>query len=71
MCLRPFDFADEYVFAIEPDLTITNAIIHVPAGRWNKLWGMAGRDKDATYAPMCLYERLKRRYLDDRSQPAD
>lgn len=139
VCLRPFDLVAEYVFATEPDLTITNAVLRVPPGSevmhyayarcvdlgrrrkqwgvtgprllaeavgecelgrcavhhrvfmpfdwpdwegcldptrewqidpetlslhlWNKLWAKAGRDKDASYAPGCLYEVLKRRFL--------
>lgn len=31
---------------------------------WNEKWRRAGADKDADYEPACLYERLKRRYLD-------
>jgi mannosyltransferase OCH1-like enzyme len=30
---------------------------------WNELWRREGRDKDAEFAPDCLYETLKRRYL--------
>ncbi len=30
---------------------------------WNEMWRRDGRDKDATYPPDCLYERLKSKYL--------
>jgi mannosyltransferase OCH1-like enzyme len=30
---------------------------------WNEKWRAAGQDKNAQYAPDCLYEKLKRRYL--------
>jgi hypothetical protein len=30
---------------------------------WNEKWRRAGRDKDASYPPDCLYERLKARFL--------
>lgn len=30
---------------------------------WNEMWRRAGRDKDASYPPQCIYEPLKRRYL--------
>jgi len=30
---------------------------------WNEMWRRADRDKDRSYHPDCLYERLKRRYL--------
>jgi Alpha 1,4-glycosyltransferase conserved region len=146
VCVSPFDFADEYVFALEPDQTIGNDVIRVPPGSdmmqyawdrsrrygprpwplprkrmpwgavgpslfadavracdgsahavapevfnpidwpdwemvlrahppvrlddqtkavhlWNAMWGLAGRDKNASYDSDCLYERLKRRYL--------
>jgi len=29
---------------------------------WNEMWRRAGRDKNATYHPDCLYERLKATY---------
>lgn len=32
---------------------------------WNEMWRVAGQDKNATYDPNCLYERLKRKYLYD------
>jgi hypothetical protein len=31
---------------------------------WNEMWRREGRDKDAVYAPGCLYAELKSRYLD-------
>jgi hypothetical protein len=31
---------------------------------WNELWRRAGQDKDARYPEACLYEQLKRRYLE-------
>jgi hypothetical protein len=30
---------------------------------WNSLWVKAGRDRNATYPPTCLYEILKKQYL--------
>jgi hypothetical protein len=30
---------------------------------WNEMWRRNQRDKDETYDPGCLYEQLKRRYL--------
>jgi Glycosyltransferase sugar-binding region containing DXD motif/Alpha 1,4-glycosyltransferase conserved region len=30
---------------------------------WNEMWRRSGRDKDASYAPDCLYERLKATFL--------
>lgn len=30
---------------------------------WNEMWRRNGADKDESYAPGCLYERLKREYL--------
>jgi hypothetical protein len=30
---------------------------------WNEMWRRNQRDKNQTYHPDCLYERLKRRYL--------
>jgi mannosyltransferase OCH1-like enzyme len=32
---------------------------------WNEMWRSAGQDKNASYANNCLYEKLRRRYLDD------
>ncbi|MEN3334311.1 MAG: hypothetical protein V7641_3676 [Blastocatellia bacterium] len=31
---------------------------------WNEAWRRTGHDKNATYHPDCLYEKLKRKYLD-------
>jgi hypothetical protein len=31
---------------------------------WNELWRRSDQSKDACYDPGCLYEKLKRRYLD-------
>lgn len=30
---------------------------------WNEMWRRHGQDKNARYAPTCLYEQLKARYL--------
>jgi hypothetical protein len=30
VCLQPWDFEDEYVFALEPDLTVGSSVIRVP-----------------------------------------
>ncbi len=30
---------------------------------WNEMWRRGGRDKEASYAPNCLYERLKATFL--------
>ena len=32
---------------------------------WNEMWRGAGQDKNAGYPAGCLYEQLKRRYLND------
>jgi hypothetical protein len=49
---------------VRPDLkigTITEATraVHL----WNEVWRSSGIDKNQTFAPSCLYEKLKRRYL--------
>jgi mannosyltransferase OCH1-like enzyme len=31
---------------------------------WNELWRRSGQDKDVPYASDCLYEQLKKRYLE-------
>jgi mannosyltransferase OCH1-like enzyme len=31
---------------------------------WNEMWRRGGKDKNASYHPDCLYERLKRKYLE-------
>jgi mannosyltransferase OCH1-like enzyme len=31
---------------------------------WNELWRRSGKDKNASYPADCLYEQLKRRYLE-------
>lgn len=30
---------------------------------WNEMWRRNGQDKNATYHPACIYERLKNKYL--------
>jgi len=37
---------------------------------WNEMWRRHGRDKEQTYQPDCLYELLKRRYLDQSRLPS-
>jgi mannosyltransferase OCH1-like enzyme len=48
----------------EPDgdlmLADTTHAIHL----WNEAWRRTGHDKNASYHPDCLYEKLKRKYLD-------
>src|ERR1043165_6115986 len=41
VCLRPFDFEQEYLFLTEPDLRIGSAVIHVPQGTelMARCWG--------------------------------
>ena len=34
---------------------------------WNEMWRVAAQDKNATYSPQCLYEHLKRKYLNEVS----
>jgi hypothetical protein len=34
---------------------------------WNEMWRRGGRDKDASYAPDCLYERLKSNFPSRRN----
>ena len=38
----------------------TSCAVHL----WNEMWRAAGQDKNARYDPRCLYELLKRKYLD-------
>ena len=33
---------------------------------WNEAWRRTGHDKNRSYHPNCLYERLKRKYLDQK-----
>lgn len=35
---------------------------------WNEMWRRLALDKDEVYAPSCLYEHLKRRYLSQDTQ---
>jgi len=44
----------------EPGWPESTRAVHL----WHELWRREGRDKDASYAPGCLYERLKRHYLE-------
>jgi hypothetical protein len=38
VCLQPFDFAEEYVFATEPDQTLAPGVLRVPAGTELMAW---------------------------------
>jgi hypothetical protein len=44
----------------EPRFGESTRAVHL----WNELWRRERRDKDGSYPPGCLYERLKRRYLE-------
>lgn len=35
---------------------------------WNEIWRRNGRDKNRTYDPACLYERLKRYFCDSKEE---
>jgi hypothetical protein len=35
---------------------------------WNEFWHRLDLDKNEVYSPSCLYERLKKRYLNEESQ---
>jgi len=54
VCLQPFDFTDEYVFAMEPDETIGSGVIRVPAGSDLMTW---------TYERCISLGRKRRRWL--------
>jgi hypothetical protein len=59
----PLSFS-EWHRVLEPDaedLVQENSYaIHL----WNEMWRVAGQNKNATYDQHCLYERLKRKYLE-------
>ena len=60
----PLDYAEWHkVLEPEPEesLIANSHAIHL----WNWMWRDAGQDKNARYPDDCLYEKLKRRYLDD------
>lgn len=61
----PLDYAEWHkVLEPEPEgsLIANSHAIHL----WNAMWKFADQDKNAPYPHNCLYEKLKRRYLDDR-----
>lgn len=51
----------EWRQVLEPhvQLDVSSYAIHL----WNEKWREAGQDKNARYADTCIYEQLKRRYL--------
>ena len=58
----PFGFEDwEKVLDPKPMLYFdeSTCAIHL----WNEMWRRSGQDKDKSFHPDCLYERLKRKYL--------
>jgi mannosyltransferase OCH1-like enzyme len=48
----------------EPDGDLTFAETTHAVHLWNEAWRRTGHDKNASYHPDCLYEKLKRKYLD-------
>ena len=44
----------------EPATVANSYAIHL----WNDMWRSAGQDKNSRYPDQCLYEQLKRQYLD-------
>jgi len=48
---------------VEVGLDLSSYAIHL----WNEKWREADQDKNARYADTCIYERLKRRYLNNLS----
>jgi hypothetical protein len=58
----PFGY-DEWHRVLEPEteasLIANSHSIHL----WNDMWRTSGQDKNASYDPACIYERLKRKYL--------
>jgi hypothetical protein len=55
-CPLPYAEWERVLDADAPELPPEAAAVHL----WNEMWRREGRDKDATYDPRCLYERLKR-----------
>jgi mannosyltransferase OCH1-like enzyme len=55
---------DEWRKVLEPDSSLSLSDMTRAIHLWNEMWRDAGVDKNAAYDPACLYERLKKRYLD-------
>lgn len=49
---------------VAPDIRLLPDAAHA-VHFWNEMWRRNFLDKDASYDPLSLYERLKRHYLDD------
>jgi hypothetical protein len=54
-CPIPYTDWHRLLDADAPELSEESVAVHL----WNEMWRREGCDKDATYDPRCLYERLK------------
>jgi len=59
----PIDFS-EWRRMLDPEETWEFGEATLAVHCWNELWRRSNQCKDSTYDAGCLYERLKRRYLD-------
>lgn len=50
---------------LEPEAEVALASSSYAIHLWNEKWRAASQDKNARYPDNCLYEQLKRRYLND------
>lgn len=55
----------EWHRALEPETEVALAESSYAIHLWNEMWRGANQDKNARYPDNCLYEQLKRRYLND------
>lgn len=53
----------EWDRVIDPDFDFTFDETAYAIHLWNEAWRRTGQDKNARYHPDCLYEKLKRKYL--------
>ncbi|HKP73417.1 MAG TPA: glycosyltransferase [Pyrinomonadaceae bacterium] len=54
----------EWETVLQPDAEWTFGETTRAVHLWNEMWRRGGRDKNARYDASCLYEQLKRRFLD-------
>ncbi|MGC4938597.1 glycosyltransferase [Kribbella sp. DT2] len=77
ICLKPFDFAEPYVFARQDDVVVNNAVLRVPAESrlMERLYDRAtklGRDLSwGETGPQLLTEQISQEGLEDFVLPSD
>jgi mannosyltransferase OCH1-like enzyme len=69
-CFCPISFF-EWQKILEPEWSLPSHNGVYAIHLWNEKWRDAGQDKNASYAENCLYEKLKKKYLETTNDEQD